>query len=247
MKWPYLRKSYSNRTLVSKVILDALPESIALALASIFLAALIGMPLGVFAVQHPNGILDVSLRVLTSFGLAIPSFVLAILIAWVFGFLLHDFLVLPTTGSLFQYDVQQGREVIQFHNLILPSLALSIRPMCVTGQLMRNNMIDVMQKDSIRIALSKGLSKGVILFNHALRNAINSVLSAMGAWIAALMTGLVFVEFLFGWKGLGNALLNAIDYQDFPVIIGLNLEVSTTFILINWLLKLIMSFLTRLY
>ena len=240
MKWPYLGKSYANRTLVSKVILDALPESIALVLASIFLAALIGIPIGVFASQNPNGILDVGLRVVTSFGLAVPSFVAAIVIAWVFGYLLNDVLGLPITGSLFKYDINKGMEVLQLQNLILPALALSIRPMCVTGQLMRNNMVDVMQKDYIRTARSKGLSERTILFKHALRNDINPVLSAMGAWIAALMTGSIFIEFVFGWKGLGNVLLNAIDYQDFPVIIGLTLVVSTTFILINWILKLIM-------
>jgi len=231
-KWPYLGKSYANRTLVSKVILNALPESIALVLSSILLAALVGIPIGVYASQNPNGMLDVGLRVVTSFGLAVPSFVAAILIAWVFGYLLHDFLGLPITGSLFKYDVNQGKEIIQFQNLVLPALALSIRPMCVTGQLM-NNMVEVMQKDYIRTARSKGLSERKILFKHALRNAINPVLSAMGAWIAALMTGSIFIEFVFGWKGLGNVLLNAIDYQDFPVIIGLTLVVSTTFILIN--------------
>lgn len=222
------------------MILDALPESIALVLASIFLAALIGIPIGVFASQNPNGILDVGLRVVTSFGLAVPSFVAAIVIAWVFGYLLNDVLGLPITGSLFKYDINKGMEVLQLQNLILPALALSIRPMCVTEQLMRNNMVDVMQKDYIRTARSKGLSERTILFKHALRNAINPVLSAMGAWIAALMTGSIFIEFVFGWKGLGNVLLNAIDYQDFPVIIGLTLVVSTTFILINWILKLIM-------
>lgn len=99
-----------------------------------------------------------------------------------------------------------------------------------------------MQKDFIRTARSKGISERKILFKHALRNAINPVLSAMGAWIAALMTGSIFIEFVFGWKGLGNVLLNAIESQDFPVIIGLTLVVSTTFILINWVLKMVMPY-----
>jgi peptide/nickel transport system permease protein len=142
------------------VILDALPESIALVLASIFLAALIGIPIGVFASQNPNGILDVGLRVVTSFGLAVPSFVAAIVIAWVFGYLLNDVLGLPITGSLFKYDINKGMEVLQLQNLILPALALSIRPMCVTEQLMRKNMVDVMQKDYIRTALLREALKG---------------------------------------------------------------------------------------
>ena len=114
--------------------------------------------------------------------------------------------------------------------------------MCVSGQLMRNSMVEVLKKDFIRTARSKGLSERKILFKHALPNAINPVLSALGGWMAALLTGSIFVEFVFGWKGLGSVLLNAIDYQDFPVIIGLTLVVSTTFILINWLLKLIMPY-----
>ncbi|HAQ69413.1 MAG TPA: ABC transporter permease [Flavobacteriales bacterium] len=241
-KWPYLGKSYTNRTLVSKMILDALPESIALVFTSLFLAALIGIPIGVYASQKPNGTLDTLLRILTSFGLAVPSFVAAILIAWLLGYLLNDYLGLPITGILFKYDVYKGKEIIQFQNLILPALALSIRPMCVSGQLMRNSMVEVLKKDFIRTARSKGLSERKILFKHALPNAINPVLSALGGWMAALLTGSIFVEFVFGWKGLGSVLLNAIDYQDFPVIIGLTLVVSTTFILINWLLKLIMPY-----
>lgn len=241
-KWPYLGKSFTHGTKVSKVILDALPESIALVLSAILLAALIGIPAGVFASQHPKGALDIGLRVATSFGLAVPSFVAAILIAWIFGYGLNSLLGLPITGSLFKYDIFQGREILQLQNLILPAFALSIRPMCVTGQLMRNNMVEVMQKDFIRTARSKGISERKILFKHALRNAINPVLSAMGAWIAALMTGSIFIEFVFGWKGLGNVLLNAIESQDFPVIIGLTLVVSTTFILINWVLKMVMPY-----
>ena len=93
-------RDYTNRTLVSKMILDALPESIALVFTSLFLAALIGIPIGVYASQKPNGTLDTLLRILTSFGLAVPSFVAAILIAWLLGYLLNDYLGLPITGSL---------------------------------------------------------------------------------------------------------------------------------------------------
>ncbi|MEX2596729.1 MAG: ABC transporter permease [Salibacteraceae bacterium] len=238
-KYPYLGRSYAKKTAVGDLILGGLPETLSLVLAAIFLACLLGIPLGVFAAKNPDGKLDVFLRVSSAVGLAIPSFVAAIFIAWLFGYVLNNWIGLPISGTLFEYDVYAGKEMVQFKNLVLPAVALSIRPMSVTAQLMRNTMVEVLQKEYMRTAKAKGLPEITILFKHALVNAINPVMSAIGAWVAALMAASVFVEFIFGWKGLGSVLLTAIDYHDFPVIIGITLVVSSTFILTDWLISII--------
>lgn len=240
LKWPYLGKSYAQNRDVGGILAEALPESMVLVLTAILLAGVIGIPTGVFAARSPGGKFDVVLQLFTSAGLAVPAFVAAIIIAWIFGYLLHEWFGLDVTGSLFAYDFYAGRETLRIENLILPTLALAIRPLCVAAQLTRNSMKDVLEKNYIRTAKAFGIPNRIILFKHGLINAINPVLSMLAAWIAALLAGSVFVEFVFGWKGLGSVMLNAIESQDFPVIIGLLLATSVTYVLADVILKWIM-------
>ena len=152
-------------------------------------------------------------------------------------------LVLPgtglnMTGSLYSVDVWQG-EFLELQNLILPVLTLMIRPLSVIVQLTRSSLLDVMQQDYIRTARAKGLSEREVIFKHALRNALNPVITAVSGWFASLLAGAIFVEFVFGWKGLGQQMFTAIENQDMPVVMGGVIVISAAFVLINIVVDLL--------
>jgi len=239
LKPPYMRRSYVNGSLVSQMIWNALLETLVLAISAILLALLVGVLFGIWAARKPDSWREQVLTIASASGMAIPSFLSAILIAWIFGYLLGEFTGLNMTGSLFTYDVYEGRELLSLKNLILPAMALSIRPMSMVALLVRNSMKEIMQRDFIRTARAKGLGERVVIYKHALLNAIAPVVTASLTWLVSLLTGAIFVEFVFGWKGLGHIVVTAIENYDLPVIMGVTLVVSAFFVLTNWFLKVI--------
>lgn len=238
-KFPYLRRSYVNGNAVSEIITEGLTETFILALSAILFALILGSLIAIWSVRKPSRWRDSLINTFSATGMAIPSFLLAILIAWVFGYLLGDFTNLNMTGSLFTYDVYQQREVLSLQNLILPMLALSFRPMSVIVLLLKSNMEDIMSRDYIRTARAKGLREHVVLYKHALRNAVAPAVTASVTWLVSLITGAIFVENVFGWKGLGQVIISALDNYDLPVIMGVTLMVSAFFVLSDWFLKAI--------
>jgi peptide/nickel transport system permease protein len=112
-----------------------------------------------------------------------------------------------------------------------------IRPLAIIVQLTRSSMLDVMSQDFIRTARAKGLSETRVLYRHALPNALNPVVTAVSGWFASLLAGAVFVEFVFGWKGIGQELFTAIEKQDQPIVMGGVILVSTVFIVVNVLVE----------
>ena len=139
---------------------------------------------------------------------------------------------LDMTGSLFEYDVFRGR-YLSLQNLILPAITLGIRPLAVFVQLTRSSMLEVMEQDYIRTARAKGLSTFRVVWNHALRNTINPVVTAVSGWFASMLAGAVFVEFVFGWKGLGLELYNSLTTEDLPVVMGGVLFIAAIFVVMN--------------
>ena len=142
---------------------------------------------------------------------------------------------LPLTGSLYELDPWEGKRW-SLENMILPVLTLMIRPLGVVVQLTRSSILDVMGQDFIRTAYAKGLSKSRVMWKHALPNALNPVLTSISGWFASLLAGAVFVEFVFGWKGLGQLMFTAIERQDLPVISGGVMVISTSFVVIGFLM-----------
>jgi peptide/nickel transport system permease protein len=126
-----------------------------------------------------------------------------------------------------------GKPVLTLHNLILPAFTLGIRPLAIITQLTRSSLLDVLQQDYIRTAYAKGLSKWKVLWRHALRNAMNPVITAVTGWFAELLAGAFFVESIFGWKGLGKITVEALEKLDYPVVMGCVLFASFLFVLIN--------------
>jgi len=142
------------------------------------------------------------------------------------------------TGSLYSVDVWKG-EFLDLQNLILPEITLMILPLSVIVQLTRSSLLDVMQQDYIRTARAKGLSEREVIFKHALRNALNPVITAVSGWFASLLAGAIFVEFVFGWKGLGQQMFTAIENQDMPVVMGGVIVIASAFVLINLIVDIL--------
>jgi len=232
IKLPYLRKSYQTKKSVSKVLLEALPGTLILALAAMFIAVLIGVPLGVVAAVKQNTWLDTASVFSSIVGISAPSFFMGIIIAYLFGFVLSDWTGLHITGSWFDID-EHGQKRLTLQNLVLPAITLGIRPLAIITQLTRSAMLDVLDQDYIRTAYAKGLSKNTVIWKHALRNALNPVITAITGWFAELLAGAFFIEYIFGWKGIGKVTVDALEKLDFPVVMGSVLISATFFILIN--------------
>lgn len=234
IKIPYLRRSYQSKQDVWTILMDALPGTLLLASAAMLLAIVIGIPLGVLAAVKKGTWMDSSAIFTSILGISAPSFFMGILIAYIFGFLLSDITGLHMTGSLYDLDPFRGKTQ-ELSNLILPAITLGIRPLAIITQLTRSSMLDVLSQDYIRTAYAKGLSKRRVIWKHALKNALNPVLTAITGWFAELLAGAFFVEYIFGWRGLGKVTVDALEKLDFPVVMGSVLVASFFFVIINLL------------
>lgn len=232
IKVPYLRRSYQTQNLVSTVLWQALPKTFLLAFTAMFIATLLGIGLGILAAIKKNTWLDTTAIFTSVVGISAPSFFMGIVIAYVFGFLLHDYTGLSMTGSLYEVDIEKGLK-LHLPNLILPAITLGIRPMAIIAQLTRSSMLDVLSQDYIRTAQAKGLPFSTIILRHALKNALNPVITAITGWFAELLAGAFFVEYIFGWNGIGKLTVDALEKLDFPVVMGSVLITSCFFIVIN--------------
>ncbi len=240
LKWPYLRESFTKQgKKVSQVLSETLPNTFVLAVSAICIAIVLGVFLGVVSALYKDTWLDKTIMVLSTFGMSIPSFFSAILFAWFFGYILHEYTHLEMTGSLFELDDFGEAIHIKWKNLILPAIVLGIRPLAVVIQLMRNSLLEVFNQDYIRTARAKGLSEFQIIKKHAIKNALNPVVTAISGWFASMLAGAVFVEYIFGWNGLGKEIVNALNTLDLPVIMGSVLIIALLFIIINVFVDLI--------
>jgi peptide/nickel transport system permease protein len=233
LKLPYLRKSYQSRKSVSRILLEALPGTLLLAVAAMLIAIALGVPLGMLAAVKQNTWIDTSAVFSSIIGISAPSFFMGIIIAYVFGFVLRDWTGLNIIGSWFEIDSVTGEKRASLQNLILPAVTLGIRPLAIITQLTRSSMLDVLDQDYIRTAYAKGLSRNKVIWRHGLRNALNPVITAITGWFAELLAGAFFVEYIFGWRGIGKITVDALEKLDFPVVMGAVLVSAAFFILIN--------------
>ena len=234
LKFPYLRESFTKQgKQVTEVIRETLPNTFVLAVSAITIAISIGILLGIVSALFKDKWLDKAIQIISTLGMSVPSFFSAILFAWFFGFVLHEYTHLEMTGSLYELDDFGESMHIKWKNLILPAIVLGIRPLAVVIQLMRNSLLEVFNQDYIRTARAKGLSEFQIIKKHAVKNALNPVVTAISGWFASMLAGAVFVEYIFGWNGLGKEIVNALNTLDLPVIMGSVLIIALTFIIIN--------------
>ena len=244
LKKPYLRMSFRNQgKSVNAIIAETLPNTIILALSSIVLAMIIGVALGIVSALRVNSWIDRLITVVGTVGMSVPSFFSAILFAWIFGYLLAEYTGLNMTGSLYEADDYGEAVHIRWQNLILPAITLGIRPLGVVIQLTRNSILEEMGQDYVRTARSKGLAYSQIVVKHVLRNALNPVITAASGWFASMLAGAVFVEYIFGWNGLGKQIVESLNQLDLPVVMGAVLVIGFTFVIINILVDIMYAWL----
>ena len=244
LKFPYLRESYLRSGVkVSQVIGNTLPNTAILAITALLIAFSFGLFFGILSAIYANSNLDRMIQLGSTLGMSLPSFFSAILVAWIFGFLLHQYTSLDMTGSLYALDDMGESYRIVWKNLILPAFVLGIRPLAVVSQLMRNSLLDEWNCGYVKTARAKGLSTSTIILKHMLKNALNPVITALSGWFASMLAGAVFVEYIFGWNGIGKEIVNALNFLDIPVLMGSVITISFFFIIINQVVDLLYAYL----
>ena len=233
LKAPYLRRSYQSQRKVSDIIAAAFPQTALLAVVAMMFALAVGIVLGVVCALHKDTWVDRLTLVLSTLGMSLPSFFAAILIAWLFAYVLADWTGLNMFGNLYSVDDYGEGEYLDLKNLILPALTLGIRPLATLTQLTKNSMLEALSQDYIRTARAKGISYRRVVVHHALRNALNPVVTSASGWLAGLLAGAVFVEYVFDWKGMGVVIVDGLEKYDFPVVMGTILFICLLLVLIN--------------
>lgn len=238
VKEPYLRRSYQTKRKVHEILLEAMPGTAILALTAMIFATIFGIILGVISAIKKHTWIDNASVMFAVFGTSAPSFFAGIIMAWLFGYVLSDYTNLNMTGSLYTISPFDG-EILELKNLILPAITLGIRPLAIIVQLTRSSMLDVLSQDYIRTAKAKGLSYYKVIFKHTLRNALNPVVTAISGWVASLLAGSFFIEYIFGWKGIGKVTVESLEKYDFPVVMGSVIIVAVFFVIINILVDIL--------
>lgn len=205
---------------VTDQILSRLPATAELAAGALAIALLLGIPLGVIAAIKQYSITDNSILVLSLIGLSMPAILLGPVLTLIFS--LHlGWLPISERGGL--------------ENLILPSVTLASGLIAIIARMTRTSMLEVLREDYIQVARSKGLPPLKVLFKHALVNALPPILTITGLLIGALLTGVVVIETLFDWPGIGSLLLDGILQRDYPLVQGCTLFVATVYVVVNML------------
>lgn len=233
LKKPYLRRSYQSKRNVSEILAEAFPATMLLALVAMGFAVVVGGFIGVMGAIRKDTLFDRLALIVSVFGMSLPSFFAAILIAWLFAFVLADYTGLSMFGSLYTVDDFGRGEYLDYKNLILPAITLGIRPLAVIAELTRSSLLEVLSQDYIRTARAKGVPQFRVITKHALRNALNPVVTTVSGWFASLMAGAVFVEYVFDWKGVGVVIVGGLENYDFPVVMGAVLFIAVLLVIIN--------------
>jgi peptide/nickel transport system permease protein len=213
-----LGQSIHNRQPVMDLIRQRFPNTASLALPAIFLGILVSLVLGVTAAYKFGTWLDSGVKFLAILGQALPSFFLAILAIFFFAVWLGWF---PTSGM--------GGPA----NFVLPVLTLSFFMLPIMTRLIRSSMLEVLDSEYIKLARIKGLAEQIVVWKHALRNAIIPLLTAAGITFGTIVTGAVIIETVFAWPGLGRLMAEAVIGRDFPVIQASVLMVAVVVLMVN--------------
>lgn len=225
-----LGRSYSSNRDVLKTIIETFPATGILAISSIILSTILGVLIGVISAVRPYSFRDNMSMLFALFGISFPPFAFGLIMALVFGSWLKLF---PISGYL-------NNGIIY---LVMPMITLALRPLAIIARLTRSSMLDVLGQDYVRTARAKGIGYWKVIIKHALRNALNPVVTTISAWLAGLLGGAFFIEYIFNWPGIGLLAINSILSLDFPMIQGTVLFTAVVFIIINMLVDIVYAFL----
>lgn len=230
-----LGRSMQKGIPVTQLIRRAIPYTIDLTLASLFVGLMAGLPLGIHAALQRNTLFDHLGRFITLVFISMPSFFLGILLLYVFGFKLKLF---PLIGGGDLGNIQQ-----RLYHLVLPSLTLGLILASAVMRITRSCMLEVINSDYIRTARAKGLSRTVIIYKHALKNALIPVITVIGNYVGPLLGGTVLTETVFTRPGLGKLLVDSIMSRDYPVVQGSVILFAFGVVLTNLIVDLLYNFL----
>jgi peptide/nickel transport system permease protein len=238
--WKMLRldfgESYFFKTPVYDDIAERLPVTIELGLMSVLLASVVAVPLGVYSAIKQDTIGDYITRVITITGIALPNFWVAIMIIF---FLVLSFGYFPPLGYASVWDDPWSN----MQQMIFPAIALGTSNMAFIARITRSAMLEVLHDDYIRTARAKGLSERVVIFRHALKNAMLPVVTVFGYEFGRLISGTVIIEVIFLVPGMGRLLVTSIFNRDFPMIQAVVLLIAVIVLVLNVLMDLLYAWL----
>jgi len=214
------RKGYS----IVEILAEKFPVSARLGSVAIVIALFIGIPAGVLAAYKRNTILDRIIMVICTLGYSLPSFIVSVLLLYIFGWYLK---LLPTIG------------LDKPANYIMPVFALSLSPICYITRLMRSSILDIQGQDYLKTARAKGLPEQIVLFKHALKNAVIPVITYLGPMITGVLTGSFVIEKIFSVPGLGKFFIDSITGRDYPMIMGTTIFFAAVLIMANLLVDVL--------
>lgn len=241
--------SLKSRTPALPLVLERLPATIELTLFAMFIAITLAIPIGIFSAIKRGTALDGGVMIFAIFGQSMPSFWLGIMLILIVGLQLRW---LPISGHIpliepaLNGDLNKVAENLPnaFRHLLMPAITIAVFSLSRNARLVRSTMLEVLSQDYIRTAHSKGLPRMRVIINHALRNALIPVVTMLGLEFGFLLSGVVVVETVFSWPGVGRLVFNSINQRDIPVVqasvvlfsfvfVGLNLLVDVLYVQLN--------------
>ena len=233
-----LGTSFSEKTPVSEMLAQRIPNTLLLTVSSLILATLIGIPLGIYSADRPNSPLDYGLSFISMIGLSIPTFWFGIMLILVFSVNLG---ILPSAGM---YSTGMDRSLPDLlRHMIMPAFVSMLSPLAQIVRYTRSSVLEVLNLDYIRTARAKGTTEKRVLFAHALKNSLIPVVTAIGLMLPHLVGGSVIIEKIFAWPGMGRLIADAAYKRDYPVVMGATFVVALMVIGINLLIDIIYGFL----
>ncbi|QPC80644.1 ABC transporter permease [Phototrophicus methaneseepsis] len=218
---------------VLSLIFDRFPVTLELAILSVIIALLIGIPLGILSAIYRNSVLDIFARVFAMIGLSVPNFLLGTLVIYVLSVY---FGILPTSGNYVEFYEDPS---LNLQQIIFPALTLGTSFAASVMRMTRSSMLEVLSEDYIRTARSKGLWESVIIRRHALKNAMIPVVTLVGIEFGYLLGGTFIVEQIFAIPGIGRLTINAITQRDYALVQGVTLFIAVNFVVINLLIDVL--------
>lgn len=205
---------------VTKIILDRFPATLALTVAAMVFAIIVGLPAGIFSATKQYSWIDNTFMVMALVGISMPVFVLGLILLLIFVSFLH---IVPGTGY------GDGQLIY----MLLPAITLGTIPMAIISRMTRSSLLEVMGSDYIRTARAKGIKEKSVILKHAFKNAFIPVVTVIGNNFASLMAGAIITERVFNWPGIGSATISAIEQRDLPVVMGLVFFIAVIFVIVN--------------
>lgn len=232
--------SYVSRVPVAKLIIERLPASIELAIAAEIFAIVVGISLGIFVAANPRSLASKFFMSISLIGVSLPTFMVGILLILLFSIVFN---ILPPTGrgnliNLFGGWRSGFFTIDGLKHLIMPALTLGMFQMALLFRITRGSMLEILGADFIRTARAKGVSSRVVLYKHALRNALIPVITMIGLQFGQLIGFAIVTESIFQWPGAGSLLLTSMYESDFPVLAAYIIMVAAIIVFLNVLVDI---------